>query len=119
MFIKGKNIGQRQQAYWPIQAFKYPARTKGDPQIAVSFEIDADGIINVSATDKTPYPKDLEHYGKPNTVAIQVTEVGLTDAEVEKMIQESNGTRKPTRKRKGCMNMLLVQKFYVQIRRPH
>ncbi|KAG5419434.1 hypothetical protein I9W82_003201 [Candida metapsilosis] len=67
-----------------------PQGPKGTPQISVQFEIDADGIINVSASDKTPYPKDSPHYGKQNIVSIQVTEVGLTDAEVERMIQESN-----------------------------
>lgn len=67
-----------------------PQGPKGTPQISVQFEIDADGIINVSASDKTPYPKDSQHYGKQNTVSIQVTEVGLTDAEVQKMIEESN-----------------------------
>ncbi|KAI5957024.1 hypothetical protein KGF57_003398 [Candida theae] len=67
-----------------------PQGPKGTPQISVQFEIDADGIINVRASDKTPYPKDSPHYGKENTVSIQVTEVGLTDSEVERMIQESN-----------------------------
>ena len=88
-----KHIGQ-------FKLSNIPQGPKGTPQIAVSFEIDADGIINVSATDKTPYPKDLEHYGKPNTVAIQVTEVGLTDAEVEKMIQESNRNKKADEEKK-------------------
>ena len=67
----------------------YPARTKGDSTIAVSFEIDADGI-NVSATDKT-HQRDLEHYGN---VAIQVTEVGLTDAEVENDPRRNRDERK-------------------------
>ncbi|CAK9442208.1 uncharacterized protein LODBEIA_P59510 [Lodderomyces beijingensis] len=66
-----------------------PQGPKGTPQIAVEFEIDADGIISVSASDKTPYPSDSPHYGKPNSVSIQVTEVGLSDSEVEKMIEES------------------------------
>lgn len=66
-----------------------PPGPKGTPQIAVEFEIDADGIINVSATDKTPYGKDSPHYGKPNTVSIQVTEVGMSESEVEKMLEES------------------------------
>lgn len=66
-----------------------PPGPKGTPQIAVEFEIDADGIINVSATDKTPYSKDSPHYGKPNTVSIQVTEVGMSESEVEKMLEES------------------------------
>ncbi|KAG7663355.1 uncharacterized protein J8A68_003103 [[Candida] subhashii] len=67
-----------------------PQGPKGTPQIAVVFEIDADGIINVTAADRTPYPEDSEHYGKPNTVSISLTEVGLTDEEVQKMIDESN-----------------------------
>ncbi|KAI5959737.1 uncharacterized protein KGF55_004969 [Candida pseudojiufengensis] len=71
-----------------------PKGPKGTPQIAVEFEIDADGIISVSASDKTPYPKDSPHYGKPNKVSIQVTEVGLTDADVERMITESNRNKK-------------------------
>ncbi|EGW30006.1 uncharacterized protein SPAPADRAFT_63632 [Spathaspora passalidarum NRRL Y-27907] len=66
-----------------------PPGPKGTPQIAVSFEIDADGIINVSATDKTKYPKDSEYYNKPNSVSIQVTEIAMTDEEVSKMVEES------------------------------
>ncbi|CUM55330.1 unnamed protein product [Debaryomyces tyrocola] len=68
-----------------------PIGPKGTPQIAVSFEIDADGIINVSATDKTPYPEDLEHYNKKNTVSIQVSaETGLSEQEINEMILDSN-----------------------------
>ncbi|RLV91169.1 Heat shock protein SSC1 mitochondrial [Spathaspora sp. JA1] len=63
-----------------------PPGPKGTPQIAVSFEIDADGIINVTASDKTKYPDNAQ----PNTVSIQVTEISMTDEEVEKMIEESN-----------------------------
>ena len=81
---QGKEHWSKTTSILANSSFQISQGPKGTPQIAVSFEIDADGIINVSATDKTPYPKDLEHYGKPNTVAIQVTEVGLTDAEVEK-----------------------------------
>ncbi|KAL6450485.1 SSC1 Import motor subunit [Candida maltosa Xu316] len=73
-----KKIGQFKLA-------NIPQGPKGSPQIAVSFEIDADGIINVSATDKTKYPKDSPNY---------VTEAGLTDGEVEKMIQESAANKK-------------------------
>ncbi|KAK6454212.1 nuclear-encoded mitochondrial protein member of the heat shock protein 70 family [Scheffersomyces xylosifermentans] len=67
-----------------------PAGPKGSPQIAVNFEIDADGIINVSATDRTPYPEDSEYYNKPNSVSIQVAgETGLSEEEVKKIIEES------------------------------
>lgn len=67
-----------------------PLGPKGSPQIAVSFAIDADGIINVSASDKTPYPKDLENYGKANTVAIQVSgESGLSEEEINRIVSDS------------------------------
>lgn len=72
-----------------------PVGPKGTPQIAVSFKIDADGIINVSATDKTPYPEDLEYYNKNNTVSIQVSgETGLSEQEINEMILESNRNSK-------------------------
>lgn len=68
-----------------------PIGPKGTPQIAVSFEIDADGIINVAASDKTPYAEDLEHYNKKNTVSIQVSaETGLSEQEINEMILESS-----------------------------
>lgn len=72
-----------------------PISPKGTPQIAVTFEIDADGIIHVSATDKTKYPEDLEHYGKDNTVSITVAgETGLSEDEINKLIEESNKNAK-------------------------
>ena len=67
-----------------------PLGPKGSPQIAVSFAIDADGIISVSATDKTPYPKGLEHHGKGNTVSIQVSgESGLSEEEINRIVSDS------------------------------
>lgn len=72
-----------------------PYGPKGTPQIAVSFDIDADGIINVSAADKTPYPEDSPHYGKPNTVSIQVSgQTGLSEEEVEKIVAQSKENAK-------------------------
>ncbi|KAK6205281.1 nuclear-encoded mitochondrial protein member of the heat shock protein 70 family [Scheffersomyces amazonensis] len=73
-----------------FQLANIPRGPKGTPQIGVTFEIDADGIINVSATDKTKYGKDSEHYGKPNTVSIQVSgETGLSEEEVKSILEES------------------------------
>lgn len=67
-----------------------PPSPKSTPQIAVSFDIDADGIINVSATDKTPYPEDSPHYGKPNTVSIQVSgQTGLSEEEIKEVLAQS------------------------------
>lgn len=67
-----------------------PQGPKGTPQIAVSFDIDADGIINVSATDETQYPEDSPHYGKPNSVSIQVSgETGLSEDEIKEVLAQS------------------------------
>lgn len=74
-----------------FQLANIPPGPKGTPQIAVSFEIDADGIINVSATDKTPYPEGLEYYNKPNTVSIQVSaETGMSEEEIKKLLEDSS-----------------------------
>lgn len=75
-----------------IGAFKLsniPRGPKGTPQIAVSFDIDADGIISVLATDKTPYPEDSEHFGKPNSVSIQVLAETFTEDEINTLLEES------------------------------
>ncbi|EEQ39750.1 hypothetical protein CLUG_03878 [Clavispora lusitaniae ATCC 42720] len=72
-----------------------PYGPKGTPQIAVSFDIDADGIINVSATDKTPYDKDSPHYNKPNSVSIQVSgQTGLSESEVQDILKQSAANAK-------------------------
>lgn len=64
-----------------------PYGPKGTPQIAVSFDIDADGIINVSGSDQTPYPTDLPHYGKANTVSIQVSgQTGISELEIKEIL---------------------------------
>ncbi|MCT7982094.1 molecular chaperone DnaK [Laspinema sp. A4] len=55
---------------------KIPPAPRGVPQIEVSFEIDANGILNVSATDK----------GTERVQSIQITSTGgLSDEEIEKM----------------------------------
>ncbi len=53
---------------------------RGMPQIEVTFDIDANGIINVSAKDKNT--------GKEQQIKIQASS-GLSDEEIEKMIREA------------------------------
>ncbi|MEE3152873.1 MAG: molecular chaperone DnaK, partial [Candidatus Neomarinimicrobiota bacterium] len=53
---------------------------RGVPQIEVTFDIDANGIVNVSAQDKAT--------GKEQSIRIESSS-GLTDAEIEKMINDS------------------------------
>ena len=56
-----------------------PAR-RGLPQIEVTFDIDANGIMNISAKDKST--------GKENKITIQ-SDSGLTEDEINKMVQEA------------------------------
>jgi molecular chaperone DnaK len=57
-----------------------PAAPRGMPQIEVSFDIDANGILNVSAKDKAT--------SKEQSITIQASS-GLTDEEIEKMVQDA------------------------------
>jgi molecular chaperone DnaK len=57
-----------------------PPAQRGVPQIEVTFDIDANGIIKVSATDKAT--------GKSQDIRIEASS-GLTDAEIEKMKAEA------------------------------
>lgn len=85
-----------------FQLKNIPLGPKGTPQIAVLFAIDADGIINVTARDKTPYPEGLENHGKENQVSIQVSaESGLSEEEIQTMITESARNSKKDAELKG------------------
>jgi molecular chaperone DnaK len=57
-----------------------PPAQRGIPQIEVSFDIDANGILNVSAKDKAT--------GKEQSIRIEASS-GLSDQEVEKMVKDA------------------------------
>merc|ERR1719265_158504 len=57
-----------------------PPAPRGMPQIEVTFDIDANGIVNVSAKDKAS--------GKQQNIRIQGSG-GLSDADIERMVQEA------------------------------
>ncbi len=57
-----------------------PPAPRGLPQIEVSFDIDSNGILNVSAKDKAT--------GKENKIIIKSSS-GLSDEEIEKMVQDA------------------------------
>lgn len=57
-----------------------PAARRGVPQVEVSFDIDANGIVHVSATDKAS--------GKEQKITI-TSSSGLTQAEIDRMVQEA------------------------------
>jgi molecular chaperone DnaK len=67
-----------------------PAR-RGTPQIEVTFDIDANGIVNVSAKDKAT--------GKEQKITIQASG-GLDDNEIEKMVQEAEENAESDKKKR-------------------
>ncbi len=67
-----------------------PAR-RGVPQIEVTFDIDANGIVNVSAKDKAT--------GKEQTIRIQ-SSGGLTEAEIQQMLKDAEVNEAEDKKKK-------------------
>jgi len=68
-----------------------PPAPRGVPQIEVSFDIDANGVVNVGAVDKST--------GKKQSVTVR-SSGGLSDAEVERMVQEAEQMREADEKKK-------------------
>ena len=64
---------------------------RGMPQIEVTFDIDANGIVNVSAKDKGT--------GKEQKIQIQANS-GLSDADIERMIQEAELNKETDQKKR-------------------
>ncbi len=67
-----------------------PSAPRGVPQVEVTFDIDANGIVNVSAKDKAT--------NKEQQIRIQASG-GLTDAEIEKMVKEAEANSAEDKKR--------------------
>jgi molecular chaperone DnaK len=68
-----------------------PPAPRGLPQIEVTFDIDANGIVNVSARDKGT--------SKEQRITIQASG-GLTDADIERMVKEAEENAEADKKRK-------------------
>jgi len=64
---------------------------RGMPQIEVTFDIDANGILNVSATDKGT--------GKQHNITIQ-SDGGLSDSEIEQMVKDAEANAEEDKKRR-------------------
>ncbi|MEA3383755.1 MAG: molecular chaperone DnaK [Campylobacterota bacterium] len=84
-FIKdNKNLGQ-------FELSDIAPAPKGQPQIEVTFDIDANGVLNVSAKDKST--------GKENKITISGSS-GLSDDEIEKMVNEAEANKEADTKKK-------------------
>lgn len=74
-----------------------PAAPRGVPQIEVTFDIDANGILNVSAKDKGT--------GKEQSIRIEASS-GLSDAEIKRMKDEASANAEADRKEKERIDKL-------------
>lgn len=84
MAVDNKNLGQ-------FDLVGIPPAPRGVPQIEVSFDIDADGILNVSAKDKGT--------GKEQSIVIQ-SSGGLSDDDIEKMVRDAEANADADAKRR-------------------
>jgi molecular chaperone DnaK len=73
-----------------------PPAPRGVPQIEVTFDIDANGIVNVSATDKAT--------GKEQSIRIQASG-GLTDADIDRMVKEAESHAEDDKKRRELVEV--------------
>merc|ERR1712097_106100 len=73
-----------------------PPAARGMPQIEVTFDIDANGIVNVSAKDKAT--------GKEQQIKIQASG-GLSDTDIEQMVQDAEAHSEDDKKRKDMVEV--------------
>ncbi|MES0134189.1 molecular chaperone DnaK [Mesorhizobium sp. M0016] len=71
-----------------------PPAPRGVPQIEVTFDIDANGIVNVSAKDKGT--------GKEHQIRIQASG-GLSDADIEKMVKDAEANAETDKQRRALV----------------
>ncbi len=71
-----------------------PPAPRGVPQIEVTFDIDANGIVNVSAKDKGT--------GKEHQIRIQASG-GLSDADIDKMVKDAEANAEADKKRRALV----------------
>ena len=72
-----------------------PPAPRGTPQIEVTFDIDANGIVNVSAKDKGT--------GKEQKIQIQASG-GLSDEEIQKMVKEAEANKEADKKKRESVD---------------
>ena len=72
-----------------------PPAPRGTPQIEVTFDIDANGIVNVSAKDKGT--------GKEQQITIQASG-GLSDADIEKMVKDAEANVESDKKKRELVD---------------
>ena len=90
MAVDNKTIGRFHLA-------DIPPAPRGVPQIEVSFDIDANGILNVNAKDKAT--------GKEQSIRIEASS-GLSDSEIEKMVNDAKKNESADKEKKDKIDMV-------------
>jgi molecular chaperone DnaK len=88
MAIDNKTIGR-------FQLSGIPPAPRGIPQIEVTFDIDADGILHVTAKDKGT--------GKEQKIVIKASS-GLTESEIERMVKDADRLKEEDRKLRAVVD---------------
>lgn len=81
-----------------------PMSPRGHPQIEVTFDIDANGIMNVSAKDKST--------GKAQSITIK-SSGGLSDSDIDRMVREAEAAREGDQKRRETIDLKNEADTYV------
>jgi len=88
MAVDNKTIGR-------FQLTGIPPAPRGIPQIEVTFDIDANGILSVSAVDKAT--------GKEQSIKIQASS-GLSDEEIDKMVDDAEANADEDKKKRELID---------------
>lgn len=88
MAADNKNLGQ-------FDLVGIPPAPRGVPQIEVTFDIDANGIVSVTAKDKAT--------GKEQQIRIQASG-GLSDADIKRMVKEAEANASEDKKRRDAVD---------------
>ena len=89
MAADNKNLGQ-------FNLEGLPPAPRGVPQIEVAFDIDANGIVNVSATDKAT--------GKEQAIRIEASG-GLSDDDIEQMVKDAEANAETDKERRESVEV--------------
>ena len=87
--------GGRQQGARPVRPRRHPPAPRGMPQVEVTFDIDANGIVVVTAKDKAT--------NKEQQIRIQASG-GLSEADIDKMVKDAEAHAAEDKQRRALVD---------------